>query len=91
MNDILTEEEVADILGCEVQTIQEKARTGELPGVKYGRPWRFPRTALLECLHEKAMANKPKGVVTPAAVAVTLATAKPLNQASRRPPALPPH
>lgn len=83
MNDILTEEEVAEILGCEIQTIQEKARSGELPGVKFGRPWRFPRTALLESLHDRAMANKPKPVTAPVAVLRKQVTVV------RRPPALP--
>ncbi|MDO9235965.1 MAG: helix-turn-helix domain-containing protein [Aquabacterium sp.] len=85
MKDILTEEDVAEILGCEIQTIQEKARSGELPGVKFGRPWRFPRTALLEALHTKAMANKSKAAPAPVAVL------KPVGKASRQPPVLPAH
>lgn len=60
MNDVLSEAEVAEILDCEPKTIQEKARLGELPALKFGRSWRFPRTALLEALHAKALANKPK-------------------------------
>lgn len=62
MNEILTEEDMAEIMGCHIQTIQEKARSGELPGIKFGRGWRFPRTAVLETLHTKAMANKPTGI-----------------------------
>lgn len=59
MNDVLNESEVAKLLDCEPLTVQEKARMGELPGVKFGRSWMFPRTALLEVLHTKALANKP--------------------------------
>jgi excisionase family DNA binding protein len=58
--DVLTEQEVAHILDCEPSTIQEKARRGELPGIKVGRSWRFPRIALLQALNEKALANIPQ-------------------------------
>lgn len=68
MNDVLDETEVAALLDCEPSTVKEKAREGDLPGVKYGRSWRFPRTALLEALHAKAMANKPKPTPQPKAV-----------------------
>ena len=82
MKDILSDIEVAEILDCETTTVHEKARTGELPGVKFGRSWRFPRTALLEVLHQRAMQNKPKA--TPVAVA------HPVNTKVRKlPPALP--
>ena len=59
MNDILTEKEVADLLDCEPTTVQEKARTADLPGLKYGRSWVFPRAALMEALHAKALARTP--------------------------------
>lgn len=60
MNDVLNEVEVAAILDCEPKTVQEKARSGELPAVKFGRSWRFPRVALLQSLNDMALANKPK-------------------------------
>lgn len=60
MKDVLDENEVAEILDCEPSTVQEKARAGELPAVKFGRSWRFPRAALMEALHKKAMENRPK-------------------------------
>ena len=83
MKDVMSKDEVAEILDCEPVTVEEKARTGELPGVKFGRSWIFPKTALLECLHTKALENtKPRTTVSPAARAVT-------NTAKRRPPALP--
>jgi excisionase family DNA binding protein len=37
MNDVLNENEVAEILDCEPATVKEKARNGELPAVKFGR------------------------------------------------------
>lgn len=60
MNDVLDEVEAAALLDCEPSTVQEGARRGDLPGVKFGRSWRFPRSALLEALHQKAMANMVK-------------------------------
>ena len=57
MSDILTKDEVAALLDCEPSTIEEKARTRELPGVKVGRSWIFPREALLKRLNEMALGN----------------------------------
>jgi len=58
MNDILTEKEVAELLDCEAATVQEKARNAVLPGLKFGRAWVFPRSALMESLHTQALARK---------------------------------
>ena len=71
--EVMSEAQVATILDCEPQTIQEKARAGELPGLKFGRSWIFPRSALIERLHEMALANKPKPRPTPAAYALNIA------------------
>ena len=68
MNDVLDETEVAALVDCEPKTIQEKARLGELPAIKFGRSWRFPRAALLDALNDLAKANKPKPTPAPKAV-----------------------
>jgi excisionase family DNA binding protein len=82
VNDVMSKAEVASILDCEPDTVEEKARTGELPAVKFGRSWIFPRTALLECLHKQALENtKPKASAAPKAIAK--------KTARRAPPALP--
>ena len=82
MNDVLNETEAADLLDCEPSTVQEAARRGELPAVKFGRSWRFPRVALLMALDKKAMENMAKkAAVKPKAV--QMATVR------RMPPALP--
>ena len=80
MNDVLNEAEVAEILDCEPSTVQENARLGELPAIKFGRSGRFPRVALLESLNARALANKPKAAPVKA---VQIAAVR------RRPPALP--
>lgn len=81
MKDVMSKEEVAAVLGCEPETVEDKARERELPGVKYGRSWIFPRTALLECLHLKALENMKPAPSKP--------TARALRTSKRTPPALP--
>lgn len=84
MNDVLDENEVAAILDCQPLTVQEKARNGELPAIKYGRSWRFPRVALLDALNRQALqhtTHKPKP--TPKAIL------HPAQKTRRTPPVLP--
>lgn len=69
MDDVLDDSEVATLLDCDVRTVQEKARTGELPAIKFGRSWRFPKTALLHVLNELALKSKPARL--PAATLIT--------------------
>lgn len=57
MGDILSTQEVAELLECESKTVEEKLRRGELPGVKLGRSWMCPRQALFETLNELAKKN----------------------------------
>lgn len=79
-DEILNKEQVANLLDCEPSTVEEKARNHELPGVKIGRSWLFPRQALMQRLNEMALAKsvpaKPTGVIK--------------SIAKKRPPALPP-
>ena len=81
MNDVLNEAEVAKLLDCEPATVQENARMGKLPAVKFGRSWRFPRSALMEALHKLALENKPRPKPAPAAVCI--------GRVRRQPPPLP--
>jgi excisionase family DNA binding protein len=84
-DDILTDEQVAELLHCHVQTVQEWTRVGKLPGIKPGRSWIYPRQALLDALNEMAR-QKPEREVR------TLAVAQPQPQRGRPrkvPPVLP--
>lgn len=54
---LLTSEQVAEALGCEVGHVNTMAATHKLPGIKLGRSWRFPESALLRFFDEQAMAN----------------------------------
>lgn len=52
---VMTVEEVAQYLNLVPDTIYRKARRGELPAVKVGKVWRFPREALERWLNDQAM------------------------------------
>jgi len=54
---IIGSEECAQMLGCTALQVEELARTGEIPGLKIGRSWRFVRADLLAYLAEKARAE----------------------------------
>ena len=43
---LMTCEEVAQLLRVSPETVRQLAAAGELPGRKIGRAWRFPRTAI---------------------------------------------
>ena len=48
--EVLNADEAAEFLGVNPYTIRQKARSGEMPGRKVGKEWRFSRQALLEWL-----------------------------------------
>jgi len=54
MGRALSVEEVAEYLGLAKDTVYRKAKTGEIPGVRIGRSWRFPQDVIDEWLREKA-------------------------------------
>ena len=82
MNDILDETEVAAMLACEPSTVLTMARERQLPGVQFGRSWRFPRTALLEVVNRRALEHVTAKRPDPTAV-----TRK--EKARKGPPILP--
>lgn len=82
MSDILTDTEAAALLDCAPSTVQELARTHQLPAVQFGRSWRFPRAALVEYLNRRALEH-----MTPSRQQPPSAKAVPLRKVT--PPALP--
>lgn len=74
-NAILDVEQVASLLRCSTKTVEEKARRGTLPGLKFGDGWVFPSEALLAHLNQMALKealvrgqpSKPAGVSVPVA------------------------
>ena len=49
-DDVLTLEEAAALLKLPVDSVRARAEDGELPGRRFGKEWRFARTAILEWL-----------------------------------------
>lgn len=58
--DVLSAEELAQLLGCETQHINALAAAHALPAVKIGRSWRFPAAALNAYLNQQALAHVQK-------------------------------
>lgn len=78
-DEILSPEQVAELLGCSPETVREQAAAGDLPGVKFGRDWRFPWAALYETLCKRAVEQAEERKNPPA---------RPLRGARRVPPKL---
>ena len=71
---ILTVDQLATLLQCADTTVRERA--SELGGLKIGRDWVFPASAVARRLDELALANgKPPEPPKPSAVLNTLPAA----------------
>lgn len=57
--EILNASELSELLHCQPSAVREAARTGRLPGVKYGDDWIFPLEAVLRVLNEQALNTAP--------------------------------
>lgn len=84
MDPVIGSEDCAQMLGCTALQVEDLARSGDIPGLKIGRSWRFVRADLLAYLAEKARAEaeerRSRRHTQPTAV-------RPLRR--RAPPALP--
>lgn len=70
INPLLNSKDVADLLACSIRTVEDQARSGALPAVKFGEGWMFPADALLRAVNriaEEEAARRSKPAV-PAAV-----------------------
>lgn len=54
---LLSPEQAAPLLDCTPATVEDRLRDGTLPGVKFGRAWKIPLTALAQSLHDQALAE----------------------------------
>lgn len=70
--ELLSVDVVATALDCAGTTVEERARAGELPGIKLGRSWIFPRAALLQSLNEMALREASRSKDKPAKPAVAI-------------------
>ena len=66
---VYTAEQVAQLLGCAVKTVEQMARDGELAGVKPGGGWVFPAGALAQRLDQLALEQAAGRRKTPVPVA----------------------
>ncbi len=55
MQKIMTVREVSRYLSVVPDTVYRKARRGEIPAVKMGKIWRFPKDALDKWLNDTAL------------------------------------
>jgi excisionase family DNA binding protein len=54
--EVFVPEQVAEMLHCKVTTVEELARRGDLPALKFGKDgWVFPAVALFQRLNELAL------------------------------------
>ena len=81
--DVLTVDQLAQLLDCTAETIEERTRARDLPGVKYGRSWVYPRDAVLEVLRRQALAHVRPVADGGDSGAPTLAAARPAGAALR--------
>ena len=57
---VMNVDEVARYLGVVPDTIYRKARRGEIPAVKMGKIWRFPKETLDKWLNDSALQTVKK-------------------------------
>ena len=50
MAPIMNAQEVADLLGCSVKTVENHARAGSLPGTKFGDGWVFSADLVIDAV-----------------------------------------
>jgi excisionase family DNA binding protein len=55
--EVLDVEQVAAFFGVGLRLIYKMAKSGELPGFKFGEVWRFSRSALIEWSAQQARDN----------------------------------
>ena len=55
MKEILTAEEVAEMLLCDIVTAADRLNRGVIPGLKFGRSWVIPAAAFYQRLNEMAL------------------------------------
>jgi excisionase family DNA binding protein len=91
-------DQVAELLGCADTTVREHAKSGALPGLKFGLDWVFPAGALfarldelaaLEAARRRTATATPAPMPTNAPLAILHAMPPGRSRGRRTPPALP--
>lgn len=87
-----TVDEAAAILGCAIETVEERIANGDLPGIKFGRSPVLPRGAFNQRLDEMALeeaAKRRQERQAKGKASSAITTAKGKGQRARTAPALP--
>lgn len=89
-DETIDSEACADLLHCAAKTVEELARQGKLPGMKFGNSWMFFRDQVISeakkmALEEAAQRRTQSTSVSPVAVHLDFPIKK-----RRSPPKLPP-
>lgn len=87
--EVLTVAQLAELLDCTQETVEDRTRERTLPGLKFGRSWIYPREAVLEVLRLQALAHVRPPAPAPASSAprVVPMAPKPAQRQRRRSPA----
>ena len=86
---VYTDEEAAAIAGCDTDTLAAKANNGEVPGIKWGRGWRYPALAFHLALNHAAAEQMQKPVARSTGAVGTPAPAPTGRRKPRAAPVLP--
>lgn len=54
---LLDSQEVAELMKVHPETVKRRARSGEIPGIKFGKLWRFRASILEAYVREKIQEN----------------------------------
>ena len=57
---ILNSKDVAELLQCSVRTVEDYARAGRLPSLKFGDGWVFPSDVLIQAVNRMAEVEAAK-------------------------------
>ena len=68
MDDLITAQEAAALLHMHVKRVQQLARDGKLPAVRYGRKWLFRRRELIE---SRSPARRPLDLETSSGIEIS--------------------
>lgn len=78
LNPILTAEQVAELLHCSRRTVEDHARSGTLPGAKFGDGWIFVTDLLMETIKQISLKKTaPEPDEAPQGITAVLVPKKP--------------
>ena len=60
LSPILNSKDVSELLQCSIRTVEDYARAGRLPSVKFGDGWVFPSEALIQAVNRMAAVEAAK-------------------------------